>query len=79
MKLLRDLSLAGMLTLVSSGAATDEERLQQCRAINKNIQQLESLRKEGGPARKMDHWKRRIHRHQDEYSRLGCRAHRHKL
>ena len=62
------------------GAATQKEkRLEQCRKIDYQLRKLETLRRHGGTARKMDRWLRRMHTKQDEYSKLYCRRHRYTL
>ncbi len=67
------------LALTCSTSIADDKLLKQCQAIKKELTKLESLREDGGSARKMDGWKRRIHDKQDEYSKLYCRQYRFQL
>ena len=73
------LVLGFSLALLGAAAAADKTTLDQCRAVKAELNRLEGLRKEGGTAKKMDGWKRRIHDQQDEYSRLYCRQYRFEL
>ena len=76
MKKLLIITMAYCLSTVSLTAVADEEKLKQCRSIQAELSRLEALRREGGTAKKMDGWKRRMHDRQDDYSRLYCRQYR---
>ena len=81
MKSILQIAIGATLALATamSAPAADEKRLEQCRAINKDLTKLEALRRGGGSARQMDLWKRRIHDKQDQYSKLYCRKYRFEL
>ena len=64
------------LLLICSNAIAEKKNLDQCRAIQVELNRLESLRKVGGSAKEMDNWKRRMHKKQDQYSKLYCRQYR---
>ena len=64
---------------VTISYAADQKVLKQCQAIQSEITRLESLRQDGGSAKQMDTWKRRIHDKQDQYSKFYCRKYRSQL
>ena len=73
------LSVAVLLLVMSTAVGANEKLLKECKALQKEITRLESLRSDGGSARKMDNWKRQIHDKQDDYSKLYCRQYRFQL
>jgi hypothetical protein len=53
--------------------------LQQCQQIQDTINYYANLRREGGSARSMDAWKRKLNEYDDKYTDANCKRWRKKL